>query len=146
MEGDVFERVFTVTDYYDGPREGIANLRGRPHYYKTRYNDLGPEADLFDLWPLDHETFTLALESWSIWKRWETAFHQGETSIETHPALPSDRSRFEQIERIVAEQLAAHLKPCATKEAEFRAIDGEQPPQGLRHLEVRWIDPREAQR
>jgi hypothetical protein len=27
-----FEEVFTVTDYYDGPRKGIANVRGKPHF------------------------------------------------------------------------------------------------------------------
>jgi hypothetical protein len=26
-----YEHVFTVTDYYDGPRKGIANFLGKPH-------------------------------------------------------------------------------------------------------------------
>ena len=28
-----YEEVFTVMDYYDGPRKGVANFRGQPHFY-----------------------------------------------------------------------------------------------------------------
>ncbi len=29
-----YEQVFTVLDYYDGPRSGIANYNGAPHFYE----------------------------------------------------------------------------------------------------------------
>ena len=29
-----YKEVFTVTDYYDGPRKGIANFKGLPHFYE----------------------------------------------------------------------------------------------------------------
>ena len=28
------EIVFTVTDYYDGPLNGIANFQSKPHFYE----------------------------------------------------------------------------------------------------------------
>jgi hypothetical protein len=34
-----FEEVFTVTDYYDGPRQGIANYLGSPHFYDCIFSD-----------------------------------------------------------------------------------------------------------
>ncbi len=34
-----FETVFTVTDYYDGPRQGIANYRGYQHFYDCIFSD-----------------------------------------------------------------------------------------------------------
>ena len=37
--GRPFERVFTMTDFYDGPRCGIANFDGRPHVYDALFND-----------------------------------------------------------------------------------------------------------
>src|SRR5687768_8510315 len=30
-----FERVYTVTDYWDGPREGIADFQDVPHLYRS---------------------------------------------------------------------------------------------------------------
>jgi hypothetical protein len=33
-----YEIVFTVTDYYDGSRGGIANFRGKPHLYKCVFD------------------------------------------------------------------------------------------------------------
>jgi hypothetical protein len=33
-----YERVFAVTDYHDGPRKGIANYQGEPHFYECLLN------------------------------------------------------------------------------------------------------------
>jgi hypothetical protein len=35
-----FEKVYTMTDYYDGPRRGIADFDGRPHFYDSEWDDL----------------------------------------------------------------------------------------------------------
>ena len=34
-----FEEVFTVTEYYDGPRQGIANFTGKPHFYDCIFDE-----------------------------------------------------------------------------------------------------------
>ena len=34
-----FELVYTVTEYYDGPRDGVANFRDAPHVYRSVYLD-----------------------------------------------------------------------------------------------------------
>ena len=34
-----YEHVFTVTDYYDGPRKGIANYHGQPHFYECIFDE-----------------------------------------------------------------------------------------------------------
>ena len=34
-----YEEVFTVTDYYDGPRQGIANFKGKPHFYDCIFDE-----------------------------------------------------------------------------------------------------------
>jgi hypothetical protein len=31
--GDRYETVHTMEDYYDGPREGFADVEGKPHFY-----------------------------------------------------------------------------------------------------------------
>jgi hypothetical protein len=101
---DAYETVHTVADYYDGPRSGIANFHGAPHVYKSLWDDSEDDwSDAFLLQPVDQETFRLAMEDWAIWNRWMDAFHTGQTTLETHPALPADRLRHD--------ELAAILKP-----------------------------------
>jgi hypothetical protein len=34
-----YERVHTMTDYYDGPRKGLANFEGMPHLYEAEWDD-----------------------------------------------------------------------------------------------------------
>jgi hypothetical protein len=35
-----FEKVYTVTDYYDDPRGGIADFCGKPHLYRSLFEDI----------------------------------------------------------------------------------------------------------
>jgi hypothetical protein len=113
MQND-FEAVHTVTDYYDSPRRGIADFHGRPHAYQSLWDNSEDDwSDAFLLQPIDDETFRLAMEDWEIWNRWKSAFDSGRATIETHPALPADRHRHDEI--------AAILKPRLQIEPE-RAI------------------------
>lgn len=92
-EGWVYERVYTVNEYYDGPRLGVADFHGIPHIYKSRYADFSGGHNTFQLMPINQDAFRLVLENWAIWRRWQAAFNEGRTTIETHPALPEDRAR-----------------------------------------------------
>lgn len=149
-----FETVHTMPDYYDGPRAGLANFRGTPHYYESQWDDLNDDwQDSYLLWSVPAETFTLALESWWIWLRWETAFYAGDTNQDTHPALPDERKRHDELEA----SLAGRFPPAPTErvaaEAKFEAPPGatrmratfSSPPRperyrGWRGLAVKW-DP-----
>lgn len=69
-----YERVYTVLDYYDGPRKGVADFRGQPHLYECIFDKLkGNYSESFLLMPLDVESSRFALEDWAIWQRWELA-------------------------------------------------------------------------
>ena len=53
-----FEAVIELTEYYDGPRRGVALFEGRPHTFESRWLDVyGTEdsMDLFDLTPAGAE-------------------------------------------------------------------------------------------
>ena len=138
----MFEIVHTCTDWYDGPRRGIADYHGQPHFFESEWSD-GEDiyADTFLLEPIDVATFQLALEDWAIWRRWETAFYQGLVAMETHPAMPEERSRHREIEPLLKERLVIQPGRAIRKWAEFRVRDDpEWSGLGWRPLEVRWLD------
>ena len=50
-----FEPVHSVDEYYDGPREGMADFGGHPHRYRSMYLDgaeWDPDDDRFELTPV----------------------------------------------------------------------------------------------
>jgi len=110
-EGDIvmsarFEPVFTVREYHDWPRRGTANFRGTPHSFACIFDEQQDEySNLYRLKPIDVNTLQLALEQWDIWLRWQAAFQRGEVGLESHPALPAERNRYEQLKRVLAPAL-----------------------------------------
>src|SRR5262245_24497201 len=90
-----WERVHTVTAYYDGPTAGIADFDGCPHAFERAFDEIAQDWTHYRLTPISAETLALALEDWAIWKRWEAAFYAGRATYETHPALPEDRTRHD---------------------------------------------------
>ena len=135
-----FERVHTMTDYYDGPRRGVADFAGQPHLYESTFdNDADNYIDIFRLSPVAQDVFALALEDWQIWPRWETAFHNGHTTQDTHPALPDDRCRNNELDAILKERLLIDDANFFTARGEFRVRDDpDWSGVGFRPLEVKW--------
>ncbi len=139
-----FERVYTVNEFWDGPRAGFADFNGAPHVYRSFFrDDLGnwdPD-DRFLLRPITPEVLALALEDWEIWLRWAAAYVTGKADASSHPALPVDAARHREIkpviEKVLEEAGSAHLFASA----EFRLRPGGVSVFGLpgtHELEVRW--------
>ena len=54
-----FEDVLEVSEYFDGPRTGVALYLGRPHKFRSLWRDVhGSDdmADVFELTPVDGGT------------------------------------------------------------------------------------------
>jgi hypothetical protein len=138
-----YETVFTVTDYYGYPRRGIANYKAKPHLYKCiskkrRNHDSG----LFQLTPLDSETFKLAMEHWEIWRRWLVAFYARKTDISTGPALPREASRHAELTRILRKLLVSDPEKSITRVGQFEVLqEPSLPTNVIRQLQVKWIKP-----
>jgi hypothetical protein len=121
MSESDYDTVHTITDWYDGPRGGVADLNGEPHYYESRWDEARDDwSEEYLLNRIDNETLRLALEDWQIWLRWEAAFHEGRTPRETHPALPEDRARHNELEKVLAERLVINPDACVKAKAEFK--------------------------
>jgi hypothetical protein len=129
-----------MTDYYDGPRQGIADFGGVPHLYVSEWDDgANIDANTFKLSPVRRRVLALALEAWAIWRRWETALHQGRTTPQTHPALPDERSRRDELEEILDRELKIDEHGYVRAQGDFRPLD--DPAWngfGWRPLQVHW--------
>ncbi|MBV9850347.1 MAG: hypothetical protein JO250_11790 [Armatimonadetes bacterium] len=136
----------TVADYYDGPREGIANFGGAPHAYRCVFDEAANDwSDVFLLHPVDDETLQLALEDWRIWRRWEREFHEGRVTVHSHSALPEDRRRHEQLTRILEARLRFSPVGALQAKADFRgAVSSPDTPGIMRPLLVRWTVIKQA--
>jgi hypothetical protein len=73
--------------------------------------------------PIDAATLALALEDWAIWRRWETAIYRRETTVETHPALPVDRHRHEELKRLMDPLMNIDKTRAVRVSADFRRRD-----------------------
>ncbi|HXB23809.1 MAG TPA: hypothetical protein VNV25_03700 [Gemmatimonadaceae bacterium] len=97
---DRYETVYAWPVYWDGPREGVADFEGRPHRFVADWNAAEDDyADTFSLYPIDAATLRIAVDQWTIWRRWVAARRAGATSDDTHPALPEDRERYAELEK-----------------------------------------------
>jgi hypothetical protein len=135
-----YELVFTVQDYCDGPRRGIANYHGEPYVFDCIFDEDGDSySDSYILTPISRDALRVALEAWDIFKRWRMAFDSGRTNRETHPALPEDKTRYERAMSILNEELNNNKSSATKLRGEFEVL-GEQAVQlgALTHWQVRW--------
>ena len=132
-----WERVYTVNNFWDGPRFGIADVSGRPHIYESPFNESKDDfEDFFVVSPIEPELLALILEDWDIWNRWSEAFDSGAASRETHPALPQDRGRHDEIEKLIGPRFKTDSGNCRKLKAEFRNVR-----LGWNGMEVEWSEP-----
>jgi len=133
-----FERVHTMTDYYDGPRGGIAEFEGVPHFYESECDESADNyASTFRLSPIAPDLLALALEHRAIWDRWWTAFHTGRATEETRPALPADRARHDELHEILKQRLKIDRRRYVRARGTFRTVHGWRG-EGLAPTEVEW--------
>lgn len=137
-----FEPVFTVWDYYDGPRSGIANYLGQPHYYESEWiDDADNYAETFVVAPIDEDTLALALAQWKILREWEIAFHRGEVPESSHPGLAGNYTEYGEMETTLKKRIS-NLPGRRRVLAEFRARPERAgfPSGMMRNLDVKWKD------
>lgn len=104
---DGFERVYCESEWYDGPRAGLADIDGKPHYFENHDYDHTGEADEYQVWPASEAAVTLERERWAIFARWNERHEAGEVGPETHPGHGGIDSRYDELELL----LAPHRRP-----------------------------------
>ncbi|MGQ0712708.1 MAG: hypothetical protein ACT4PJ_03130 [Gemmatimonadaceae bacterium] len=112
----LFERVYTIEEWDEGPRAGVANFAGAPHFFRSR----GEAGDRFELTPLPSELFAMLLEADALFHRWQPGPSTHRTTASDGAAVPGgeDRVRYERLRSGIAAGLAS-LRPVAVMRADF---------------------------
>ena len=135
------EPVLMIWDIYDGPRSGLAQFLGVPHYFDCELDrDAGGYTDVYQLWPIDDWLLLIATEQWELYRAWERQFHSGKVTVDTHPGHRGQNARYDELQDQIDQYLQELEKPSHRVRADFRARE-EQPelPAGcLLELEVSW--------
>lgn len=104
-----FERVYTIDEWRAGPRAGVANFAGVPHFYRSvgpESDAWAPDEDRFELIPLTAELLEMLLEADSLLRRW----HPGPRTDSGRPqdgcGPAEERVRYAELERQIADGLA----------------------------------------
>jgi hypothetical protein len=150
------ERVYTMTDYYDGPRAGIADFHGVAHRYLSvpyapevepalAATAWDPTDTRFYLQPVTPAVLRWALEAWAIWERFDAARREGHLAEpmpeERWGALPADSARRAELETWLAPALRLDRAHCFVARATFHRrapVPTEPGDGGLQTLGVAW--------
>jgi hypothetical protein len=130
---DNWQCILTVNEYYDGPVFGIAEFRDVPHVYERQWDPaLDEYGAYFLLSPIEPDLLDLVMEDWEIWLRWVAACKRGEVDEKTHPALPEEQGRHQEISELIGDRLELKRGGPIKQFGNLEIVDGE--------LRVQWAD------
>ena len=101
------EKVYVEMDWYDGPRSGVADVNGVPHYLVSFFDEDDNDFSIFTIWTIKQELFDLEIEQWQIFVEWNDLYESGRSAVDSHPAHGGINKRYDEIE--------THLKPHREK-------------------------------
>jgi hypothetical protein len=135
-----YELVFTVLEYYDGPRKGIASYRKTPHFFDCIIsNDKNEYSEKYFLTPLDDETYRLAMEASEIFRKWEIRFHDNKRTSTTSGAYLLDTKKYRAINRVLDKRLVTIPRQAIIRIGHFDVLWRPKLPKGvIRPLQVKW--------
>lgn len=99
---DGFECVHAELEWYDGPRAGLADVDGKPHYFRSDDHDVAGEADEYQIWPASAAAAELEREQWAIFAKWNERFEAGEATPESHPGHGGIDARYDELGLLLA--------------------------------------------
>lgn len=92
---DDFERVHVQLEWYDGPRAGVADVDGEPHYFQGY--DYDDEADEYAVWPASSAAVELEREQWAIYVSWNERYEAGTVGLDAHPGTGGVDARYDEL-------------------------------------------------
>jgi len=81
-----YERIYFIWDIYDGPRTGVADYLGFPHFFERTFDDGTDEYEnWFSLNPISVEVLKRAMLHWSVYRDFHFQYRSGAASQDAHP-------------------------------------------------------------
>lgn len=100
---DGFERVYVELEWYDGPRAGLADVNGKPHYFQSDDYGHAEAADEYSVWPARDAAVELEREQWAIFASWNERYEAGTAGPETHPGRGGIDARYDELDLLLAQ-------------------------------------------
>ncbi|MEW1914579.1 hypothetical protein AB0442_40420 [Kitasatospora sp. NPDC085895] len=97
-----FERVYVELEWCSGPRAGLADVDGKPHYFQGNDWDDADGADEYSVWPASDAAVELEREQWAIFARWNERHEAGTVGSETHPGQGGFDDRYDELVLLLA--------------------------------------------
>ena len=103
-ENAVWDKVLSISAWYDGPRSGVAEFRGGSYWYRSVYLDSeewNHDEDRFELTPISAEVLGWELELKDMFDRWDSARRDGSVmwnnDESTFGAFPEEMPRYREL-------------------------------------------------
>lgn len=121
------ERVYVELDWYDGPREGIANYNGAPHRFRSLFDEANDEyLDRYLVFPIDSQMLELEKEQWQIFVEWNDRYEKGTETTASHPGHGGINPRWDELESLLTKSRNDVPENAKTVSARFQRIDRER--------------------
>jgi hypothetical protein len=120
-----FEPVHVELDWYDGPRGGLADINGMPHYFRAvnDYSRHGEPDDEYLVWPASQTALAWEREKWAIFVEWNGRYEAGTATAESHPGHGGINARYDELTTLLqphrampddARRMKVEWRPCST--------------------------------
>ncbi len=157
-EDPAWDVVHHISNYYDVPLQGVANVNGVPHvfflhdehYCRVKEDPQAPDNEdddwethlTYALYAVPSRLLDALMEKNEIFERWHRAYRQDARLMDAHPALPEDRPRYQSLQAEVKPALEALQKtpPAQVLMGRFRTSERRLPPGSSRWIgfDVAW--------
>ncbi|MFG1793856.1 hypothetical protein [Nocardia sp. NPDC049149] len=98
-----FERVHIESEIYDGPRAGLADIGGQPHYFDTTPDcTWGGDVDEYLVWRASEQAVAWEFERWAIYVTYAQRLEAGEVGSGSHPGYGGIDARYDELTRLLA--------------------------------------------
>jgi hypothetical protein len=122
-----FERVYVELEWYDGPRAGIADIHGVPHRFKSNDDDTDDDPlGTFSVRVVEPDVLAKEQEQWRIFVAWNRRHEAGDASVPEHPRVGGIDSRYDALERELAQDRSASPAKIRRASAEKEWLDRDE--------------------
>jgi len=119
------EHVFVELDWYDGPRVGIANVKGIAHRFSLNFSEEGDEyLDTFQICPINKIDLSYEVEQWKLFVDWNNEYELGKADTSRHPGNGGINKRWDELQTILQKSRESVASSETIARAELFRLEG----------------------